>query len=51
MDEAVKTMDDRAAELMDSMKKLTDRRMAIEEQASTLSQAVEMELQALQRGP
>jgi len=51
IDEAIKTMDDRAAELIDSMKKLTDRRMAIEEQASTLSQAVEMEMQALQRGP
>jgi prefoldin alpha subunit len=51
MDEAIKTMDDRAAELMDSMKKLADRRMAIEEQASMLSQAVERELQALQRGP
>ncbi len=51
MDEAIKTMDDRAAELMDSMKKLADRRMAIEEQASMLSQAVEQELQALQRGP
>lgn len=51
MDEAIKTMDDRAAELMDSMKKLADRRMAIEEQAATLSQAVDQELQALQRGP
>jgi prefoldin alpha subunit len=51
MDEAIKTMDDRAAELMDSMKKLTDRRMAIEEQAATLSQVVDQELQALQRGP
>jgi prefoldin alpha subunit len=51
MDEAIKTMDDRAAELIDSMKKLTDRRMAIEEQAATLSQVVDQELQALQRGP
>ena len=51
MDEAIKTMDDRATELIDSMKKLTDRRMAIEEQAATLSQAVDQELQALQGGP
>ena len=50
IDDAIKTMDDRAAELMDSMKKLTERRMAIEEQAAALSQAVDMELQALQRG-
>ncbi|MBI0584796.1 MAG: prefoldin subunit alpha [Methanomassiliicoccus sp.] len=49
MDDAIKTMDDRAAELIDSMKKLTDRRMMIEEQASTLSQVVERELQALQQ--
>ena len=42
IDDAIKTMDDRAAELMDSMKKLTDRRMAIEEQATSLSQAVDM---------
>ncbi|MDW5561650.1 MAG: prefoldin subunit alpha [Methanomassiliicoccus sp.] len=51
MDDAIKTMDERATELMDSMKKLADRRMVIEEQAATLSQAVDQELQALQRGP
>ncbi len=51
MDEAIKTMDDRATELMDTMKKLADRRMTIEEQAATLSQAVDQDLQALQRGP
>jgi prefoldin alpha subunit len=51
MEDAIKIMDDRAAELMDSMKKLADRRMVIEEQAATLSQAVDMELQTLQRGP
>ena len=50
IDDAIKTMDDRAAELMDSMKKLTERRITIEEQAAALSQAVDMELQALQRG-
>ena len=50
IDDAIKTMDDRAAELMDSMKKLTERRMAIEEQANVLSQAVQQEVQALQRG-
>jgi len=51
LEEAIKTMDDRAAELMDTMKKLTDRRMVIEEQAGPLSQAIEQELQALQGGP
>lgn len=51
IDDAIKTMDERATELMDTMKKLTDRRMAIEEQAATLSQAVDQDLQALQRGP
>jgi prefoldin alpha subunit len=50
MDEAIKTMDDRAAELIESMKKLTDRRMAIEDQANVLSQAVQQEVQALQGG-
>jgi prefoldin alpha subunit len=48
MDEAIRTMDERAAELLESMKKLTDRRMAIEDQANVLSQAVQQEVQALQ---
>ncbi len=50
MDEAIKTMDDRSKELMDTMNKLNDRRLAIEEQANVLSQAVQQEVQALQRG-
>jgi prefoldin alpha subunit len=50
MDEAIKTMDDRSKELLDTMKKLNDRRLAIEEQANVLSQAVQQEVQALQRG-
>lgn len=50
MDEAVKTMDDRSKELLDTMNKLNDRRLAIEEQANVLSQAVQEEVQALQRG-
>lgn len=50
MDEAVKTMDDRSKELLDTMNKLNDRRLAIEEQANVLSQAVQQEVQALQRG-
>lgn len=50
MDEAIKTMDDRSKELLDTMNKLNDRRLAIEEQANVLSQAVQQEVQALQRG-
>ncbi|OPY27728.1 MAG: Prefoldin subunit alpha [Methanomassiliicoccales archaeon PtaU1.Bin030] len=50
MDEAIRTMDDRSKELLDTMKKLNDRRLAIEEQANVLSQAVQQEVQALQRG-
>lgn len=50
MDEAIKTMDDRSKELLDTMNKLNDRRLAIEEQANVLSQAVQEEVQALQRG-
>lgn len=50
MEDAIKIMEDRAAELMDSMKKLNDRRNAIEEQANVLSQAVQQEVQALQGG-
>lgn len=49
-DEAIKTMDDRSKELLDTMNKLNDRRLAIEEQANVLSQAVQQEVQALQRG-
>jgi prefoldin alpha subunit len=49
LDDAVKTMDERAQELMDTMKKLTDRRMAIEGQANQLSEAVQQEVQALQQ--
>lgn len=49
MGEAIQTMDDRAKELMDTMKKLTDRRMTIEEQANQLSQVVQQEVQALQQ--
>jgi prefoldin alpha subunit len=49
-EDAIKIMEDRAAELMDSMKKLNDRRNAIEEQANILSQAVQQEVQALQGG-
>lgn len=49
MDEAIKTMDDRSKELLDTMNKLNDRRLAIEEQANVLSQAVQQEVQALQR--
>jgi prefoldin alpha subunit len=48
MEEAIRTMDERAAELIESMKKLTDRRMALEDQANVLSQAVQQEVQALQ---
>jgi len=50
MDEAIKTMDDRSKELLDTMKKLNDRRLAIEAQANVLSQAVPQDVQALQRG-
>jgi prefoldin alpha subunit len=49
LDDAVKTMDERAQELMDTMKKLTDRRMAIEGQANQLSEAVQQEVQAMQQ--
>lgn len=50
MDEAIKTMDERSKELLDTMNKLNDRRLAIEEQANVLSQAVQQEVQALQHG-
>jgi len=50
LDEAIKTMEDRSSELRETMKKLGDRRMVIEEQASTLSQAIDQDLQALQGG-
>ncbi len=48
MDEAVTTMDERSKELMDTMNKLNERRVAIEDQANVLSQAVQQEMQALQ---
>ena len=49
MEEAIKTMDDRSKELFDTMSKLNERRMAIEEQANVLSQTVQQEVQALER--
>ena len=49
MEEAIKTMGDRSKELFDTMSKLNERRMAIEEQANVLSQTVQQEVQALER--
>lgn len=49
LQEAIKTMDDRSKELFDTMSKLNERRMTIEEQASALSQVVQQEAQALER--
>ena len=51
MDEAVQTMESRANELMDTMKKLNERRVALEDQANQLSMAVQQEMQALQQRP
>lgn len=49
MDEAVQTMEARSNELTDSMRKLSERRGALEAQASQLSQAVQQEIEALQQ--
>ncbi|WP_019178396.1 prefoldin subunit alpha [Methanomassiliicoccus luminyensis] len=49
MDEAVKTMESRANELVDTMKKLDERRIALEQQADQLSMAVQQEMQAMQQ--
>ena len=48
MDDAVKTMEERSNELAESMRKLTERREALEAQAEQLSRTVQMEMQALQ---
>lgn len=48
MDDAVKTMEERSNELAESMRKLTERREALEAQAEQLSHTVQMEMQALQ---
>lgn len=49
VDEAITTMESRATELMDTMKKLDDRRVALEQQADQLSMAVQQEMQSLQQ--
>jgi prefoldin alpha subunit len=48
MDDAVRTMEERSNELTDSMRKLAERREALEAQAEQLSQTVQAEMQALQ---
>lgn len=48
-DEAIQTMESRANELTETMKKLDDRRVALEQQAEQLSMAVQQEMQALQQ--
>lgn len=49
MDEAIQTMESRADELVETMKKLSERRNVLEAQATQLSQAVQQEMQALQQ--
>jgi len=49
MDEAIQTMDARSNELTESMRKLAERRNALEAQAAQLSQAVQQEINALQQ--
>jgi len=49
MDEAIKTVEERNLELMDSLKKLAEKRASIETDAARLSQAVDAEYQMLQQ--
>ncbi len=47
--DAIATMDARAKELSDTLSKLTNRRVALEDQANQLSQAIQSEIQAMQQ--
>ncbi len=49
MDEAIKTVEERNLELIDTLKKLADKRAGMEAEAGRLSQAVEAEYQKLQQ--
>ncbi|NLK25429.1 MAG: prefoldin subunit alpha [Euryarchaeota archaeon] len=49
MGEAVQTMEERCKELAESMKKLAERRSALEAQATQLSQTVQEEIGALKQ--
>ncbi len=48
MEEAIKTVEERNNELVDTLKKLADKRAGIEAEAARLSQAVEAEYQMMQ---
>jgi prefoldin alpha subunit len=48
MEDAIKTMEERSNELTESIRKLSERRQALEAQAEQLSRTIQSEMQALQ---
>ena len=48
MEDAIKTMEERSNELTESIRKLSERRQALEAQAEQLSRTIQSETQALQ---